>query len=405
MRLGVVATHPIQYQAPLFRELAQRLDLQVYYCHRQTAGGQAAAGFGVPFDWDVPLLDGYAHTFLQNRARRPDVSTFDGCDTPEIANVVRRERFDALLLPGWYNRSYRQALRACWSTATPVMIRGDSQLATPRSRVKRVVKEAVYRRFIPRFDRYLIVGERAREYFLHYGADERRMHFAPHFVDSDSFAEGARAVDPAGLRRELSLPDDAVILLFVGKLIPKKRPADLIRAAAVARTRGLDVRPVFVGSGVLHDAMADEAGQLGVPVHFAGFKNQTELPYYYAGSDLLGLPSDGGETWGLVVNEAMACGLPAIVSDQVGCAVDLIEEGRTGYTFPMGDVNVLAAAIEMGARMRSKPAVARGIEAKVRRYSLAEATNGVLEAMEASLSSRGGCSRIDSVISKDSIIA
>ncbi len=86
-----------------------------------------------------------------------------------------------------------------------------------------------------------------------------------------------------------------------------------------------------------------------MPLHVAGFQNQTELPAWYAAADVLVLPSDGGETWGLVVNEALACGTPAVVSDAVGCAPDLAldrDPGRTGAVFAVGDPAALADAVE-----------------------------------------------------------
>ena len=149
-RLGVLATHPIQYQAPLYRALAERVDLQVYFAHRQTPEGQAKAGFGVAFEWDVPLLDGYEHRFLENRAAEPDVSTFRGCNTPEIGRIIAEERFDAFLVNGWYTKSFWQAMAACWRTGTPLMVRGDSHLGTPRKTWFRMVKEGAYRLFIPK---------------------------------------------------------------------------------------------------------------------------------------------------------------------------------------------------------------------------------------------------------------
>ena len=384
MRLGVLATHPIQYHAPLFRRLADALDLHVYFAHRQTAEGQAAAGFGVAFEWDVDLLEGYPHTFLENRARQPSTDTFTGCSTPEIAGVIARERFDAFLVAGWYNRSYWQAMAACWRTGTPLLVRGDSQLVTPRSRAKQAAKQVVYRAFIPRFSGYLVVGERSRDYYLHYGADPARMHFVPHFVDSDFFRRGAEAAGwGRPLRESLGYDDGALVLLFAGKFIPKKRPLDVIAAAARLRQRGRDARVLLVGSGELEGALRAEAARLDVPTHFAGFKNQTELPAYYAAGDLLALPSDGAETWGLVVNEAFACGTPAVVSDAVGCGPDLVDEGRTGATFPLGDVDALAAAVERLAPALGTDAVARALEAKVQTYSLDQAVEGTLAAVEA----------------------
>ncbi len=238
MRLGVLATHPIQYHAPLYRALTDELDLSVYFAHQQTAAGQADAGFGVPFEWDVPLLDGYPHTFLRNRAARPDVSAPFGCHTPDIADLIARERFDAFLVNGWYNRSFWQAIRACWRTGTPLLVRGDSQLRTPRSLAKRLAKEAAYRAFIPRFDGYLVVGQRAREYYLHYGARPERMHFVPHFVDNAFFRERSEGATGAASGQTGRTPTTRLVLLFAGKFIPEKRPTDLVRAADTAPPAG-----------------------------------------------------------------------------------------------------------------------------------------------------------------------
>lgn len=384
MRLGVLATHPIQYHAPLFRELAERLDLHVYFAHRQSGAGQAAAGFGVEFEWDVDLLDGYNHTFLTNRSTAPDTNTFGGCDTPDIRDIIRREAFDAFLVTGWNTRSFWQAITACWRSNTPLLIRGDSQLATTRSRAKQLVKSVLYRAFIPRFDGYLVVGERARAYYLHYGADPGRMHFAPHFVDNEFFRAGAEAAQHGKpLRDELGYNADTIVLLFVGKFIPKKRPLDVVAAAGRLRRQGLDVRLLFVGSGELEAVLRREVDAEDVPTDFAGFKNQTELPAYYAAADLLVLPSDAGETWGLVVNEAMACGTPAVVSSAVGCSPDLIDAGKTGKTFPLGDVHALAKAVASLLPHLGTAAITSSVAAKMDTYSVQQAAEGTLRAVEA----------------------
>lgn len=384
MRLGVLATHPIQYHAPLYRALAERLDLQVYFAHRQTAEGQAAAGFGVAFEWDVPLLDGYDYEFLTNEAARPSTEGFWGCSTPEIARIIERERFDAFLVTGWYNRSYWQAMRTCWRTATPLMIRGDSQLGTPRRWWLRAAKEGFYNWFIPRFDAYLLVGERSRAYYLHYGADASKMYLVPHFVDNEWFRARAGSVRRQGIsvRDEFGISDEATVALFVGKFIPKKRPGDVIAAADLLYRKGHNLEVLLVGSGDLEASLRAAATQASVPVHFAGFKNQSELPGYYVGADVLVLPSDGGETWGLVVNEAMACGTPAVVSDAVGCAPDLIDPGHTGFTFAMGDVKALASALEQMLPRLGSPEVHRALASKMETYSLDTALEGIVRALE-----------------------
>jgi glycosyltransferase involved in cell wall biosynthesis len=383
MRLGVLATHPIQYHAPLYRALAREVDLDVFFAHRQTAAGQAAAGFGVAFEWDVPLTDGYRHTFLENRSRRPSTDTFAGTNTPDVAGHIRRGRYDAFLVNGWYTRSLWQAIVACWRTGTPVLVRGDSHLGTARSGLRRAAKEVAYRAFVPRFDGYLVVGELARDYLLHYGADPARMDRVPHFVDAEYFRARATASDRAATRASFGAGPDETVLLFAGKLLDVKRPSDLIEAAAVLRARGRAVRVVVVGSGALEADLRAQASRLGVPAHFAGFRNQSELPAYYAAADLLVLPSEG-ETWGLVVNEALACGTPAVVSDRVGCAPDLIvdaDAGRTGAVFPFGDPAALADAVERVIPSLGSPALAEALTRTTAAYSLEAAVEGTLRAV------------------------
>jgi glycosyltransferase involved in cell wall biosynthesis len=343
LRVGVLLTHPVQYFAPMFRQLATEptVELTVYFAHRPTPQEQGE-GFGVAFEWDVDLLGGFESHFLHNVSKRPSTSTFAGCDTPEVASIIMQQRFDSFLVMGWHSKSYWQAMRACWSTGTPVLVRGDSQLGGDGVPLRAWVRRLTHRRFIPRFAACLAVGTRSAEYFRFYGA--RRVVRSPHFVDNEFFARGAATAVVAATRRAWGVPDHAVIVGFVGKLVPKKRPLDVVEAVAKSGRR--DVHVVYVGDGVLREACRAAAHRLSVPATFAGFCNQTSLPAAYAALDVLVLPSDARETWGLVVNEAMACGVPAVVSSAAGCAPDLVVEAQTGYSFPVGDVRMLAALLD-----------------------------------------------------------
>jgi glycosyltransferase involved in cell wall biosynthesis len=387
-RLAIVTSHPIQYHSPWFRALAGVTDLKVFYCHRQDAAGQAEAGFGVEFEWDVPLLDGYRYSFLENRAASPSVFTFAGCDTPEIGERLAEGRFDACLITGWYLKSYLQALIACQRLGIPAFARGDSQLATERSRMWTAAKYLPYRLLLGRFAAHLVVGENNRRYLRHYGVSDDRMFFTPHFVDNDFFSRQASVARADGsrerLRRALGVAPNAMLFVFVGKLIEKKRPMDFIRALANAQGALSHVHGLIVGSGSLEPELKALAGAANAPVTFAGFQNQRALPSYLAAADALVLPSDAGETWGLVVNEAMACGLPAVVSSAAGCAADLIDEGRTGYTFPVGDVERLGAAMLALARdiASDRAAIERTLAAKMSRYSCASAVQGAIAALQ-----------------------
>jgi len=388
-RLGILASHPVQYQAPLFRELARRLDLQVYFAHRQSAADQARADFGVEFEWDVDLLAGYRHEFLPNVARRPDVSRFSGCDTPEIAARIASGGFDAFLVNGWYLKSYWQAIRTCRQFGVPLMARGDSTLASRRGSLRGLIGSLGRRLVVRQFAALLYVGQRNREYLLASGARPERLVFSPHCVDNAWFRERAQldAYESGAWRaRWTGGAGAARILLFVGKLNANKRPADLLHAAALLRARGTLAVAVFVGSGPLENELVGLADSLGVPAHFLGFRNQRALPALYAAADLLVLPS-ASETWGLVVNEAMACGLAVAVSEAVGCAPDLVVPGETGETFAPGDHGGLAAAVErILALAEGRPT---RIGKRIDCYSVTAAASGVEAAMAHALG--GAC--------------
>src|SRR5258707_6828216 len=311
-RLAVIATHPIQYQAPWFRALAERpeIDLDVFYCHRATPQEQASAGFNVEFDWDVSLLDGYPHRFLRNVARKPSLNGFAGLDTPEIGDIVKAENFAAVIVNGWNYKSAWQAMRACWRTKTPVMVRSDSHLHTERSLTKKVAKLPLYRWFIPKVDACCAVGTWSRDYFLHYGARADRIFIVPHVVDVDFFRKEAERLrsQTTEVRREWQLDDEATVFLFAGKFIDKKRPLDFINAIAMANQNGTRIAGLMVGDGPLRQACEGEVKKTDAPIRFAGLLNQSRMPAAYAAADALVLPSDGGETCGLVVNEAMVSG-------------------------------------------------------------------------------------------------
>lgn len=381
-RVGILATHPIQYYAPWYRMLAQQLDLTVFYCQRLTPQAQAM-GFGGAFEWDVPLLKGYRARFLMNQAREPNVSTFCGCDTPEIGQIIAQERFDAFIVHGWAIKSFWQAILACWRTRTPVLVRGDSQMLTARGRVRRTIKYPLYHWFIPRFDGYLVVGERARQYLRYYGARPERMFFSPHAVDNDFFsvhADTLRAMR-THVRQAWDIPPDAVVYLYAGKCIAEKRPEDFVRAVTEAARVQPHVWGLVVGDGPLRVRMQAATERQGWPLRFVGFLNQTEIPRAYSASDALVLPSES-ETWGLVVNEAMASGLPAFVSDRVGCAPDLVVPGQTGDVFPCGNITELSALM---SRYAYPPewltTLGKHARQHIQRYSLARAVDGTVAAV------------------------
>jgi glycosyltransferase involved in cell wall biosynthesis len=382
-KAAFLMTHPTQYHAPWFRALAARpeITIHVYYGFRPSAEIQGK-DFGVGFEWDVPLLEGYPSSFLKNVAAKPGWG-YRNIDTPELRELIPRRDYNTWVINGWTTKSEWLAIRTCWRSGIPMMVRGDSTLIDRRNFAMRAVKRVVLGRWIPRFSRYLTVGKLNEKYYEHYGAQRDRFVPVRHFVDNDWFE--ARAKVERDRRKELrsqwGIDADALVFLFVGKFMDKKRPADSIRAMA-RLPRGRKAHLLMVGDGELKEACRSAALEADVPVSFAGFLNQSRMPEAYAAGDVLVLPSAFQETWGLVVNEAMASGLPAIVSDKVGCAPDLVIAGVTGDTFPSGNLAALAERMDQYVRMPGEES-RQGLQAAahIRDYSLDAATENTVRAI------------------------
>jgi glycosyltransferase involved in cell wall biosynthesis len=302
---------------------------------------QQGTGFGVAFSWDVPLLDGYRYEVLENRAKHPALNRFGGCDTPGIHAWLARHRPDAVLVNGWVVKTCLQALWACKRLGIPCFVRGEANLLRPRA----AWKHALHRLLLRQYDAYLAIGSANREFYRFHGCPEDRIFFAPYAVDNEFFAAQAaeRVARRDEIRAAFGILPEAVVFLFAGKLVEKKHPLDLLEAMSrlPADLRGR-AHALVAGDGPLRGECERLAREQGLPATFAGFLNQSRLPDAYAAADVLVLPSDAGETWGLVVNEAMASGRPAVVSRAAGCCPDLIAEGETGQAFDLGDVQGLA---------------------------------------------------------------
>lgn len=364
-RLAIFSSHPIQYQAPLFRHLAARNDIEVlvFFGSRQGLDVTFDKGFGTKFQWDIPLLDGYAHAFLPNAAAPGrDVGSFRGILLRDPGKMLREGRFDACLVLGWQTMGHVQMMRAAWRTGIPLILRGESNLqrrppngvlAFLRRLVWLPLREHIYAAIFRRVSAFAVIGSRNADFYRHFGVPDSKLIWAPYGVANDHFALAPAAREAARdrLRRQLQYGPQTTVFASVAKLVPFKRPLDLLSAFARLVAEGVDARLVYVGDGPERPAVEEAIGRLGLRSHvtITGFVNQSALPDWYAAIDCLVLPSDYLETWGLVVNEAMAAGLPVIVSDAAGCSPDLVREGANGFTFPLGDVTQLSERMRVVA--------------------------------------------------------
>nr|UXE45937.1 D-inositol-3-phosphate glycosyltransferase [uncultured bacterium] len=386
IRLTIVQTHPIQYEAPWFRHIAAEcpeVDLTVLYAARPTPV-QQGTGFDCAFEWDTSLLDGYRWRVV--RESRPEdefgTGSFRGLDVKEIGAAMMASRPDVVLVAGWHSITLVRAILAARRAGIPLLYRGDTNNMAAPSGWRRVAWHAKTRALLALYSAYLSVGARSREYLLAHGASPMSVFASGHAVDNEWFAASAaphlkqdgrlvaRAACAAG-------PDDFLVL-FVGKLERKKRPIDALRAVA---SLGPNTVLAIAGSGPLDHDIRGEASLLGVRISPLGFVNQKRLASVYAAADCLVLPS-AHESWGLVVNEAMATGLPVVVTDHVGCAPDLVIPGETGEVSGAGDPADLAQALERVRLRGARGTMEHACRARVARHNFAAATTGLLAACQ-----------------------
>jgi glycosyltransferase involved in cell wall biosynthesis len=343
-RVLMIASHPVQYHGQLFRRTATcpNLDLHVAYCSLRGAETGHDPEFGANIQWDVPLLDGYHWTHVPNMG--PGDESFLGIFNPGLWNLIRDGKFDAVIsFVGYVRATFWIAYLAARASGAAFLFGCDQGSLDSRdgrrwkSQAKRLAWPLLYRLA----DHVLVSSTRARQLIRSLGIPEERISLTLLVVDNDWWMARAADVDRAAVRSSWGASEKDVVFLYCAKLQPWKRPLDLLRAfARVGQTNSL---LVFAGEGPQRPELEAEAAALGVAsrVRFLGFLNQSQLPAVYKSADLMILPS-AYEPFAVVVNEAMCCGCPVAVSDQVGAGPDLVAPVNPGFIFPAGDVEALA---------------------------------------------------------------
>ncbi len=379
-----VSSHPAQYRAPMYRYLSQQPDTAVYavYLRDTHVGENYDPDFAAAFRWATDLLSGYEYQFLQESGKRQRF-TFWRSVAASFAAVRKAVRTASspggVLLHSYVTPEGLGGLLAAKTSGVPAILMSESELLRPRSLAKRTMRGLVLPPVLQLYDALFYIGTHNRSFYQHYGVREQRLFFTPYCVDNAGFLAGLDRHLAARLttRSELGVGSTDRVLLFAGKLIERKRPLDIIRAVATLEPAR---RPfiVFVGSGPLASDVRRIATTLGVNKYaITGFKNADEIGRYYAAADAFVLPSEF-ETWGLVVNEAMVHALPTIVSDRCGCAIDLVEDGTTGYRFPAGDSAALADRMARVFQDEGKRrAMGERARALIDRWSFAEVESGL----------------------------
>jgi len=386
IKLAFIVSHPIQYYVPLYQALAARDDvaIKVFYTWHAAERPELDRGFGVPVAWDIPLLSRYSYELVANVSRDPGPHRFLGLRNPALVRRVEAWGPDAVHITGWAWLSHLMALRAFAKKGTPTLFRGDSHLLDESLRGLRWrLKRAILRRVFSWPSAFLVVGAANRAYYEAFGVGAERLLPCPHSIDVARFAEPADELErkAAAWRESLGIPGDHCVLLYAGKFERKKRPLELMQA--VHRLGDAGVTLLMVGGGELELQVRALAAEYGQRVVVLPFQNQSRMPLVYRLGDLFILPSAHNETWGLAVNEAMACGRPVLVSDRVGCAQDVVDE-RCGWTFSAKGIQPLEQCIrEISEHASQLPGMASAARKKASSFDLGATESSLINAIAA----------------------
>ena len=395
VRLAYLVSHPIQYQAPLLRRIAQEpdIDLTVLFGSDFSVRDYKDEGFGVGVKWDVPLLDGYRHEFLP--ALRDNATV--GVANPLNYGILSRLRsggkqgetaFDVLWVHGYATVNALHGMLAAKALGIPVLLRAESWLKDrPRGGTKLAVKQLFFEALKGLVDGVMPIGTLNAAYWRHYLGEDFPASTMPYAVDNDYFQKQSQQarMGREELLAELNLDPARPVVLFASKLQSRKRCADLLDAYRnLSPGNGIEPNPylVIVGDGEERAALVRHAAESGLSgVRFCGFRNQSELPRFFDIASVFVLPSRH-EPWGLIVNEVMNAGRAVIVSDEVGCQPDLITDGVEGCIFPAGDVAALTGALR---RVLATPETAarmgrRGLE-RIQTWGFEEDIRGLRQAI------------------------
>ncbi|WP_299228501.1 glycosyltransferase family 4 protein [uncultured Psychroserpens sp.] len=344
--LAIVTTHPIQYNAPWFRMLAQRknIKIKVFYTWSQSQNSVKDHTFGKDIKWDIPLLEGYDYTFVENKAKQPGSHHFFGIDCPKLIPEISKLQPDAILMFGWNFKSHFAVMRY-FKGKIPIWFRGDSTLIDEAKGFKTTLRRLVLKVVYSYVDKALYVGKANKAYFLKHGLKQNQLTYVPHAIDNNRFAIDTLVdykQEAKNWKINLGYNLQDLVVLFAGKFEPKKQPEFLIKAIEKANKKRADkLHLLMVGHGPLEKELK-VANKENTYIKFLPFQNQTKMPILYRVCSIFCLPSKGpGETWGLAVNEAMASGIPVIVTDKVGCASDLVAHNENGYIVPSNNLDEL----------------------------------------------------------------
>ncbi|MDY7014138.1 MAG: glycosyltransferase family 4 protein [Cyanobacteriota bacterium] len=383
----VIAAKPMPYMTPVYQLLAQQpqLEIQVAYCHMQGAKLGLDEDFGVEVEWDIPLLSGYPWMEVSNASPRPGLNHFWGLFNWDLWKLASSDRFDCIIIyTGYVYASFWIVAAAAKLWGKGFIFSTDMSTLAPRDRAswKKRLKPWILPSLYRLGDRIIVSNSLGKQVLHRLGLPEERILLTPSCVDNEGWRDRASQVIPQDVRASWKIPSDASVVLFCAKFQAWKRPLDLLHAFALAGVAHAYL--LLAGDGPQREELEAEAQTLQVSdrVRFLGFLNQSQLPSAYCVADLFVLPSDY-EPFGMVVGEAMLCGCAVVASDRVGARADLVIPGKTGFIYPCGDIEALAAILQEWLPQRDRlQQIGRAARLRMETWSPRENVAAIVKGIE-----------------------
>jgi len=352
-KLAYFISHPIQYQVPLYKQITENsdIDLKVFFQSDISLREFDDVGFGRKIKWDIDLLDGYNYQFLNVLKKDNNKLGLFSPIVTGIYSALKSQKWDAVWFHGYNNHSILWAMLLCKMMKIPFFMRMESNLVNaPKGRF---VKDLFINWILKNAAGLLYVSSDNKNYYLEYSADKNKLFSVPYTVDNAFFQNKILEVKDEILntKKKIGLVEDYPIILYASKLTTRKRSTDLLNSFIKLSKDGKtppNAYLVFIGDGEERENLQKVISNLDWNSHIKmlGFKNQTELPLFFAMCDIFVLPSQN-EPFGLIVNEVMNAAKPIIVTNEVGCAKDIIQDCENGYIIEPKDIEDLSSKLKI----------------------------------------------------------
>ncbi len=351
-KVAFLTSHVIQYQDPLFKTIGvhPEIDSTVLFCSRKGAKKYRDREMETSLSWDINLLQGYKHKFLKNYSPLKNYEGFFSYINPGLISELKKEKYDAvIIMMGWRCLTAWLGFIFCHIFRTPFFIYGDSSFIKNTIGFKKLLKKIIFKKLFSYTSGFMITGAMNAEYYKNYGVRSRVCFFMPWAIDNERFMKASKKAlqQKDNLRKHYRINPEKIVIIFSGKLIKRKNPLHVIQAVERMKRKEC-IEVVYLGDGAEKKRLEDYIAAKKINgVHFLGFVNQFEVPQVLSISDILLLPSSF-DPRGTVVNEAMACGLPIVISNMVGVygEGDIVKDGYNGFVYNVGDIDMLASILD-----------------------------------------------------------